>query len=237
MHKFNLMNNFNISKETNTAHASCVNIEPTERIVSAAIGGLLLVNGITNKSKARIPSLFAAGILLARGISGYSLLYDTLGKERIPRVAKNINIRTKLLVHKPKDQVYAFWRELENLPLFLSHLKSVEKIDDKYSVWKAKLPGHLTLDWTAEIVKEEPGHLLGWSSIPDSSISNAGKIEFNEANNGASTELDVTISYHPPLGVLGSGVAHLLNPTFEKMVRDDIYNFKIFMETGKLPKE
>ncbi|TDH27877.1 SRPBCC family protein [Segetibacter sp. 3557_3] len=228
----------NISKETNAAHRSHVNIDSTERIVSSALGGLLLSLGLVRNTKAKVPSIIAGAILIARGLTGHSFLYKAMGKERVPKVAKNINIRTSIVVNKPRAEVYAFWRELENLPLFMSHLKSVDKIDEKYSVWKAKIPGQLiTVDWTAEIVKEDPDNFIGWSSIPDSTIDNAGKVAFVDTNNGEGTELDVTITYRPPLGVIGAGVALLLNNVFEKMVQNDIHNFKVFMETGKLVKK
>ncbi len=227
----------NISKETNAAHRSRVNIDSTERIVSSAVGGLLLSLGLVRNNKTKVPSIIAGAVLIARGLTGYSFLYKAMGKERVPQVAKNINIRTNIVVNKPRSEVYAFWRELENLPLFMSHLKSVDKIDEKYSVWKAKIPGQpLTVDWTAEIVKEDPDNFIGWSSIPDSTIDNAGKVAFVDIDNGRSTEVDVTITYRPPLGVLGTGVALLLNNVFEKMVHNDIQNFKVFMETGKLVK-
>ncbi len=229
--------NENISRETNTAHASYVNIAPVERIVSGAVGGLLLFNGIAKKGKSGSAQAIAGAVLLFRAVSGYSVVYDAIGKERIPRVARNINIRTQLTVNKPRNEVYAFWRELENLPLFMSHIKNVDTIDDKYSVWKAKLPGKVKIEWTAEIVKEEEDRFLGWSSIPNSTIDNAGKVEFKDANDGQGTEIDVTISYRPPLGIVGAGIAKLLNPVFENIVRNDIHNFKLFMETGQLPKK
>lgn len=39
------------------------------------------------------------------------------------------------------------------------------------------------------------------------------------------------ISYHPPAGELGSGIAKLLNPVFEKIIRQDVMNFKEYIET------
>jgi len=54
---------------------------------------------------------------------------------------------------------------------------------------------------------------------------------FHDAMGGAGTELEVVISYHPPAGELGSGVAKLLNPVFEKIIRQDVMNFKEYIET------
>ncbi|WP_432326764.1 SRPBCC family protein [Mucilaginibacter sp. P25] len=43
-------------------------------------------------------------------------------------------------MNKPRQKVYEFWRKLDNLPLFMKHLESVEVIDSKYSHWVLKLP-------------------------------------------------------------------------------------------------
>jgi uncharacterized membrane protein len=147
-----------------------------------------------------------------------------------------INIRTGLIVNKPKDEVYAFWRKLENLPLFMKHLASVTEIDAKHSHWEAVVPGNIgKIKWNAEIVKEEQGYLIGWQSIPNSMINNAGKVMFHDALGGQGTELEVVISYHPPAGEIGAGLAKVLTPVFEKMIRQDVMNFKDYIETKHNP--
>ncbi len=147
-----------------------------------------------------------------------------------------MNIKTILFVNKPRQEVYAFWRNLSNLPLFMEHLKSVKTLDKNRSKWKAWLPGKIgTISWKAEIVKDEPGLLLGWNSLPDSTIDNAGKVEFRDADGG--TELRVIITYRAPLGALGAGLAKLLNPTFESIIEEDVKSFKYFIETGIRPEK
>jgi uncharacterized membrane protein len=56
------------------------------------------------------------------------------------------------------EQVYEFWRKLDNLPLFMKHLESVEEVDDTPLALGIKLPtGVGKVSWDAEIVKDEPG--------------------------------------------------------------------------------
>jgi uncharacterized membrane protein len=212
-----------------------VNVGNNERIASAAIGAFLLSSGIGNLFKHPISGLVKTalgGVLLYRGISGNCPVYSSMGKTKGVSHTQAVNIRTNLIVNKPKDEVYAFWRKLENLPLFMKHLSSVTEIDTKHSHWEAVLPGNIgKIKWNAEIVKEEPGQMIGWQSIPNSMINNAGKVVFNDALNGQGTELEVVISYHPPAGELGSGVAKLLNPVAEKVIRQDVLNFKEYIET------
>lgn len=212
-----------------------INVGNNERIVSAALGAFLLSSGLGNILKHPIEGLVKTalgGLLLYRGASGNCPVYTSMGKTKGVEHTSAVNIRTSLIVNKPKDEVYAFWRKLENLPLFMKHLASVTEIDNKHSHWEAIIPGNIgKVKWNAEIVKEEEGYMIGWQSIPNSMVNNAGKVTFNDAQNGQGTELEVVISYHPPAGELGAGVAKLINPVFEKIIRQDVMNFKDYIET------
>ncbi|MBD0296359.1 MAG: DUF2892 domain-containing protein [Flavisolibacter sp.] len=221
--------------EPNQGGSGVVNVGDNERIISAAAGAFLVSSGFNSFFRHPISALVKTvlgGILLYRGFSGHCPVYSSMGKTKGVSRTPAINIRTSLIVNKPKSEVYAFWRRLENLPLFMKHLASVTEIDSKHSHWEATIPGNIgKIKWNAEIVKEEEGYLIGWQSIPNSMINNAGKVVFNDALGGQGTELEVVISYHPPAGELGSGVAKLLNPVFEKIIRQDVMNFKEYIET------
>jgi uncharacterized membrane protein len=212
------------------------NIGDVERIVSALGGCYLLYDALKNKRS--LPEVVAAGFMVFRGVSGYCpvthagkmLLHqnDSHGKSS----NSNINIHTRLIVNRPVEEVYMFWRNLSNLPLFMDHLESVKVLDDATSEWKAKLPGGIgSVSWQAEIVKEEPNHFIGWRSLPGSTIKNAGKVEFKDAGE-LGTFVHIVFSYNAPLGNAGEEVAKLLTPVFEKMVRKDVMGFKRYMETG-----
>ena len=159
------------------------------------------------------------------------MLYTALGKEGSDdHHAGSVNIRTSMIVNKNRSEVYQFWRRLENLPRFMKHLLAVNEIDGKRSHWEAVLPGSIaTIKWDAEIVKEIPDQLIGWQSVSNSTIENAGKVEFRDSPNGG-TELDIIISYRPPAGDIGAGIAKLMNPLFRKVITEDVKNFKCYIE-------
>ena len=115
----------------------------------------------------------------------------------------------------------------------MKHLDSVTEIDDKNSHWKAVLPGSgelVKVSWNAQITREEENRYIGWQSVAGSMIDNAGKVEFSDAVSGAGTELNVELNYFPPAGRIGHSIARLLNGVFEEMVREDITNFKHYVE-------
>jgi len=212
--------------------SNIINVGWSERVASAGLGGYLLGAGIKNLGRKPIRGLIQTLLgtyLLYRGSSGNCMLYSAAGIENDAHHADSVNIRTNMRVNKPRQEVYQFWRKLENLPRFMKHLLTVKEIDGRRSHWEAVMPGSIaTLRWDAEIVKETPDQLIGWQSVPNSMIENAGKVEFRDADGG--TELEITISYRPPAGDLGAGIAKLLNPLFRKLVTEDVKNFKTYME-------
>lgn len=211
------------------------NLGKFERIVSAAGGVYLMYDSLKNKRS--IAEIGAAAFMIFRGVSGYCPLSDAAQKvlhkgDTSADSRSNINIHSRLIVGRPVDEVYAFWRKLSNLPLFMKHLDSVEEFDNGQSEWKAKFAGGIaSVSWKAEIVKEEQNRFIGWRSLAGSTIHNVGKVEFKDAGE-LGTLIHVTISYKPPMGGAGEEVAKWLTPTLEKMVKNDVMGFKRFMETG-----
>ncbi|RKR84801.1 putative membrane protein [Mucilaginibacter gracilis] len=209
-----------------------VNIELPERLASVALGTKMAFSGLFGVFRHPLRGavkLFAGGYLLQRGVTGYCSLYAKIGK--ISTSPVNVNIRYTFTVNRSRTDVYNFWRRLENLPLFMSHLENVTVIDDTLSHWEAKIPGGLgNISWEAEIVNDVEAAVIGWHSLPGSTIQNAGKVEFEDAPGGG-TIVKVVISYLPPAGGIGTGIAKLLNPLFEKIVRADVLSFKDYIET------
>jgi len=201
----------------------------TERTLSA-VGGSLLVFLVSRKHKKESLLLAAGGYLLYRAISGKCPVSTALREGGRDRRPSNVNVRTQVTVNSPRQEVYAFWRRLENLPLFMEHLESVDELSDTVSAWKVKIPGGIgDVRWEAEIVKDIKDTEISWQSVPGASVENAGKINFSDAPSGA-TRIDVMISYRAPLGVMGERLSRLLTPVFRGMIEKDIEGFKHFME-------
>lgn len=219
------------------------NINDVERIISALGGIYLLYDALKNKRS--IPEIGAAGFMIFRGVSGYcpisqageNIMHGNKGiAKNKKKHSSNINIHARMIVKRPLEEVYNFWRHLGNLPLFMEHLDSVTVLSDTQSEWKAKLPGGIgSVSWKAEIVGEDPHRYIGWRSLAGSTIKNAGKVEFKDAGE-LGTLVHVVFSYTAPLGSAGEEIAKLMNPVFEKMVREDIMGFKRYMETGTSDK-
>ncbi|HEX8425284.1 SRPBCC family protein [Hymenobacter sp.] len=216
---------------------SRVNVGFAERLLSAAAGGVLLYLGMRRGTKpaATVGYSVVGGSLVFRGASGYCPLNETLGRNSVAKQLDPIEITETFTIYRPVQEVYAFWRQLENLPRFMQHLERVEQIDERHSHWEARVPGGLgTVAWDAIILTEYPNRLLVYQSLPGSAVDHAGRVTFREAPGDKGTEIQSVISYRAPVGALGQGVAKLFNPAFKQLVRSDMRRFKQIMETGEI---
>jgi uncharacterized membrane protein len=216
----------------NAARQAAVNIGDKERMLSALAGSLLLY-ATAKKNTINTLLLLGGGYLLYRAVTGHCAVRAALPQRGTPEAhATDVKVRAQLVVGKPRDEVYAFWRRLENLPLFMKHLENIDELDAKTSAWKMRIPGGMgDIRWEAAIVKEEKGTELSWHSVPGAAIENTGKINFSDTP-GKGTRVDVMISYRTSAGAIGERIAHLLTPAFQSRVEQDIHNFKLYMENA-----
>lgn len=145
-----------------------------------------------------------------------------------------IGVRQTITVNKPADELYRFWRNLENLPRFMAHLESVVAITPDRSRWKAKAPAGTSVEWDAEIVEDRPNKLLAWRSLEGADVDNTGSVRFVPAPGGRGTEVRVVLHYDPPGGRLGAAFASLFGEAPEQQIHDDLRLFKQVMETGEV---
>lgn len=202
------------------------NVGMNERMVSMFLAGILMSKGI----KKPLGASFLYGTYLAyRAFTGHCLLYERLGIDASK--PHTINIRGEFEIERPAKEVYNYWRNLNNLPMSIKHLLNVEMVEENLSKWKSNVMGNLfAVDWQAEIVKDEPGRLIGWRSVPGSLIHHVGRVEFAETPDQLGTILKVVLSYRPPAGGIGLGMAKLLNPYFESLLKKEIKTFKHTIE-------
>ncbi len=214
---------FNENKEKNVGNA--------ERIFSFVAGVWLFSKAFSGRNKLFKALLGSA--LVYRAGTGHCALYKAMGVDGTA-THNRVVVDTDVIVNKPREEVYAYWRKLENLPLFMKHLQSVRELSDTHSVWTAKLPGMGTVEWKSEITSDVPNESIKWKSMPDSQIDNTGLVRFVNAGD-LGTQIRVVMSYEAPAGNLGAGVGNLLTPALERLIRQDIKRFKEVMETGQLP--
>jgi uncharacterized membrane protein len=176
-----------------------------------------------------------AGVMVLDIIAGQRLSRESSGDgvEARPR-EQGVRVRKAITINRSPEEVYGFWRNLENLPQFMVHLESVRELDQRLSYWKVDAPFGTSVEWTAEIVEDRPNELISWRSLPDSQVPNAGTVRFVRAPGGRGTEVQLEVSYDPPAGAVGVTIAKLLGQEPSQQVDGDLRRFKQVMETGEV---
>jgi uncharacterized membrane protein len=137
-------------------------------------------------------------------------------------------------IRKSPPDVYAFWRDLENLPTFMAHLEQVRTTGDRTSHWSAAAPFGKDVEWDAEIVEETAAEKIVWRSTGDPDVPNAGTVRFVPAPDGVSTEVHVVLVYDIPGGAIGKAVAKYFGEEPHQQLDDDLRRLKQVLETGEV---
>ena len=228
--------------------SSRVNVGRAERWLSMAAGGALAAYGARRRDLPGGLAAAAGAALLYRGATGYCAFNEAIGRDSAhgswpAAVAdygsdtreqlggrRGVHVEDSVTIDRPVSEVYRFWRNLENLPRFMNHLKSVTVRDDGVSHWVAKGPAGIPVEWDARIINEVDGKLIGWQSLEGSMVATAGSVSFEQTPGG--TRVRVHFQYNPPGGKLGAAVARLLGEEPNVQVREDLRRLKQILESS-----
>jgi uncharacterized membrane protein len=229
-------------REMSSGFAILSNQQPEKavwsRVAGDALDLALLGKALANPKNDRGRTLFATANVLA--VAALDVMCAKLLSKQ-PRTEANegaetgiIKTKRSITVGRPVEEVYAFWRNFENLPRFMRHLESVTVLDDRRSHWVAKAPAGTSVEWDAELTEDRPNELIAWRATEGADVWNSGTVRFQAAPGGRGTEVRVELAYDPPLGKLGSKVAMLWREEPGQQVQDDLRHFKQVMEIGEV---
>lgn len=202
-----------------------------ERWASIVSGGALVLGGLQQRS--------LRGVLMA--VTGGGLVYQGAQKKStLKQIGEAVGIEKAILVEKtvtinrPASELYSFWRQLDNLPRFMRHIKSVQVIDEHHSHWVVNAPLDQHVEWDAVIVNDQPDHLIAWTSADDAEVDHSGFVRFQPATGDRGTEVKVVMEYELPGGAMAAAIAKLFGEEPEQQIGDDLSRFKQLMETGEI---
>lgn len=163
-------------------------------------------------------------------------ILDLIAGTRVHRSAKGavsgrgIRVRKAITVASSPEEAYSFWRNFENLPRFMTHLESVQVMDDRRSYWKARAPLGATVEWAAEITEDLPNRLIAWRSLEGADVANSGQVTFIPVPGGRAVEVRVDLTYDPPGGLVGATIARLFGEEPSRQVSEDLRRLKLVLE-------
>jgi uncharacterized membrane protein len=148
--------------------------------------------------------------------------------------AAPVPVSVSIAINSTPEKLYAFWRDVENLPRFMQHLQSVTRTGERISHWAAKAPGGGVVEWDSEITEERPNELIAWRTLPGSEIEHRGRVSFERLGEDRGSTVHVELVYDPPAGRVGAAIAKLAGEEPELQIRRDLRNLKQLLETGEV---
>jgi uncharacterized membrane protein len=240
------------------ALAKLIGVRP-HPLLFEALGMREIASGIGILSKRKIGAWLwsrVAGDVMDLSLLGAAFASDDTEKERVEAAAvavigvtvldviaarrhsrsegRGIRVSRTIAIDRSPEELYDYWRNLENLPRFMRHLESVRVTGSNRSHWVAKAPAGRTVEWDAEITEERPNSMIAWRSLPGADVDNEGSVRFERAPGGRGTFVRVKLEYDPPGGVLGAIVARLFGESPDHQIQSDLYRLKQVMETGQV---
>jgi len=144
----------------------------------------------------------------------------------------NDSVSTRsVTINRPREELFAYFRDFANLPSFMDNIERVDVIDTTRSRWVVKAPAGQTVEWESTISEEVPPSFFTWTSQGD--VGNSGRIDFHDAG-ARGTVVTASIAYDPPAGAIGKLVAKLFQREPAMQARRDLRRFKQLMETGEV---
>lgn len=137
-------------------------------------------------------------------------------------------------IDRPRDELYAFWRDPSNLARLMDNVERIDVIDATRSHWVVKGPAGSDIEWDSLIVEDAPGRRIAWQAAEGADVANRGWVEFRDAPPGRGTEVHALIEYDAPGGVLGRLIAKLFQREPNTQTRRELRRFKQLMETGEI---
>jgi uncharacterized membrane protein len=210
------------------------NWAPATRAVVGTAGAALVAAGIFRRDvRGTCAALIGAG-LFARAVTN-------LPMNRLTGIASRrraVDVQKTIIINAPVGEVYAFWSEYENFPRFMSRVQDVKPSEriPRQSHWKVVGPAGAPVEFDAEITQTISNQLIAWRTLPGSVVGHGGLVRFDPEPDGR-TRVHVRMSYNPPAGWLGHGIASAFGVDPKRSMDEDLVRMKTLIETGHAPHD
>jgi uncharacterized membrane protein len=206
---------------------------PATRLLTGTTGMALAGYGASRRD---VPGvlLAAAGVgLIARAATNVEARRLTgIGGGR-----RAVDVQKTITIEAPVEEVFAFWSDYSNFPRFLSRVLDVRQGSrNGQSHWTVAGPAGAPVEFDAEVSAFVPNKVLGWRTVEGSPVAHAGLIRFEPLNHRR-TRVHIRMSYNPPGGWLGHGVAAVFGVDPKTSLDADLFRVKTLLETGRVPRD
>ena len=200
---------------------------PSQRALGGACGLAMATYGYFRGGIRGLALCTAGGALLARSTANQNL--GSLMK------GKGIYIEKTIHIDAPVEQVFAYWRNLENFPQWMSHVREIRYVGGDRFHWVVDGPAGRPVEWDSELLNVNENREMTWRAVEGSDVDHTGRVRFEP--DGTGCRVHVQLKYAPPGGVIGHAVARAFGVDPKSEMDEDLLRLKSVIETGRVPRD
>jgi uncharacterized membrane protein len=196
---------------------------PSSRAAAGALGAGMATYGY-----------FCGGIRgFIYGLIGGGLLARATANRELASLMKGdaVPVEKTIRIAAPVEEVFAYWRNLENFPQWMSHVREVRYLGGDRYHWSVDGPAGMPVEWDSELLNVVDNREMTWRSVEGAAVSHTGRVRFER--DGEGTRVHVQLRYAPMGGVIGHVVAKAFGVDPKSEMDDDLGRLKSLVETGK----
>jgi uncharacterized membrane protein len=148
------------------------------------------------------------------------------------RFGDHNTIDRSVIIERPVEAVYEFYRDFRNLPAFLGDVMNIEETGPATSRWTIQGPLHIRTHWTIKVTEERTNESIRYETVSAGSLRTYWEIYFSPGRNAGQTEVREVL--RSPLGRLGRAALALIGKFPAHEVSANLHRLKQVMETGRV---
>jgi uncharacterized membrane protein len=141
-------------------------------------------------------------------------------------------VESSVTIQCPVSEVFNFYRNFGNLPLFLGDVMAIQQIDRDNSRWTIQGPLGIRVHWTIKVTEEATNELIRYETAGSPRWRTYWEIRFSSGSQAGETK--VLEVMRAPLGRLGRAALALIGKYPAEEVHANLHRFKEIMETGSV---
>lgn len=141
-------------------------------------------------------------------------------------------IESTVVIQRPVEEVFRFYRDFANLPRFLGDVLTVDAIGPLTSRWTIEGPLGIHVHWTVQVTEVRPDELIRYETITSPALKTRWEVYFSRTANAEQTRVREVM--RTPLGGLGRAALALIGKPAAEEVAANLRRLKELMETGRV---
>jgi uncharacterized membrane protein len=142
------------------------------------------------------------------------------------------SIHAEVLIQRPVQVVYDFYRDFRNLPNFLGDVMSVELTGPATYLWTVQGPLNTGAHWTVKVTEDRRNELIRYETVGPTILRTVWELYFSPGPDAGQTKIREVMRL--PMGKLGRALLAVMGKFPAEEVCANLHRLKQVIETGKV---